>query len=210
VTNRAAGFLVGLCLLILAAGFGSDAPLPALICGVAAVLYAVGGLVTPRGRVVGGSSSINGMVYVRGHARDYDTWDGMGAQGWAYADVLPYFQRMEHWHGAADAGTDTAYRGTNGPLHITRGPRKNPLFEAFIEAGRQAGYPVTPDYNGAQQEGFGAMEATIYQGERWSAAKAYLRPAIATGRVRLIRASATKIQALMRRCLGGHRPAVPP
>ena len=159
-------------------------------------------LVTPRGRVIGGSSSINGMVYVRGHARDYDTWDGMGAQGWAYADVLPYFQRMEHWHGAADAGTDTAYRGTNGPLHITRGPRKNPLFEAFIEAGRQAGYPVTPDYNGAQQEGFGAMEATIYQGERWSAAKAYLRPAIATGRVRLIRAFARRVVMDGRRAVG--------
>jgi choline dehydrogenase len=159
-------------------------------------------LVTPRGRVIGGSSSINGMVYVRGHARDYDTWDGMGAQGWAYADVLPYFQRMEHWHGAADAGTDTAYRGTNGPLHITRGPRKNPLFEAFIEAGRQAGYPVTPDYNGAQQEGFGAMEATIYQGERWSAAKAYLRPAIATGRVRLIRAFARRVVMEGRRAVG--------
>ena len=159
-------------------------------------------LVTPRGRVIGGSSSINGMVYVRGHARDYDTWDGTGAQGWAYADVLPYFQRMEHWHGAADAGTDTAYRGTNGPLHITRGPRKNPLFEAFIEAGRQAGYPVTPDYNGAQQEGFGAMEATIYQGERWSAAKAYLRPAIATGRVRLIRAFARRVVMDGRRAVG--------
>ena len=159
-------------------------------------------LVTPRGRVIGGSSSINGMVYVRGHARDFDTWDGMGAQGWAYADVLPYFQRMEHWHGAADAGTDTAYRGTNGPLHITRGPRKNPLFEAFIEAGRQAGYPVTPDYNGAQQEGFGAMEATIYQGERWSAAKAYLRPAIATGRVRLIRAFARRVVMDGRRAVG--------
>ncbi len=159
-------------------------------------------LVTPRGRVIGGSSSINGMVYVRGHARDYDTWDGMGAQGWAYADVLPYFQRMESWHGAADAGTDTAYRGTSGPLHITRGPRANPLFDAFIAAGRQAGYPVTPDYNGAQQEGFGAMEATIYQGERWSAAKAYLRPAIATGRVRLLRAFARRVVMDGRRAVG--------
>ena len=150
-------------------------------------------LVTPRGRVIGGSSSINGMVYVRGHARDYDTWDQMGAQGWSYADVLPYFQRMENWHGAADAGTDTSYRGTAGPLHITRGPRSNPLFQAFIEAGRSAGYPVTPDYNGAAQEGFGAMEATIYKGERWSAAKAYLRPALATGHARLMRATARRV-----------------
>ncbi|MFN3606819.1 MAG: GMC family oxidoreductase N-terminal domain-containing protein, partial [Cypionkella sp.] len=114
-------------------------------------------LVTPRGRVIGGSSSINGMVYVRGHARDFDTWDALGAQGWSDADVLPYFQRMEHWHGGPDAGpsADAAYRGASGPLHITRGPRSNPLFAAFIQAGREAGYPVTPDYNGAAQEGFG-------------------------------------------------------
>jgi choline dehydrogenase len=104
-------------------------------------------LVTPRGKVIGGSSSINGMVYVRGHARDYDTWESMGAQGWSYADVLPYFQRMENWHGAEDAGAagDQGYRGTNGPLHITRGPRNNPLFNAFIEAGQQAGYQMTGD-----------------------------------------------------------------
>jgi choline dehydrogenase len=159
-------------------------------------------LVTPRGRVIGGSSSINGMVYVRGHARDYDTWDAMGAQGWSYADVLPYFQRMETWHGQEDAGTDTAYRGTSGPLHITRGPRHNPLFQAFIEAGRAAGYPVTPDYNGAAQEGFGAMEATIYQGARWSAAKAYLRPALATGRARLLRATARRVLMQGRRAVG--------
>ena len=159
-------------------------------------------LVTPRGRVIGGSSSINGMVYVRGHARDYDTWDAMGAQGWSYADVLPYFQRMEHWHGQSDAGTDSAYRGTNGPLHITRGPRDNPLFAAFIAAGREAGYPVTPDYNGAAQEGFGAMEATIYKGARWSAAKAYLRPAMATGRVQLIRAHARRVVFESTRAVG--------
>ena len=151
-------------------------------------------LATPRGRVIGGSSSINGMVYVRGHARDYDTWDEMGAQGWSYADVLPYFQRMENWHGGADAtGADSAFRGHSGPLHITRGPRQNPLFNAFIEAGRQAGYPVTPDYNGQAQEGFGAMEATIWKGQRWSAANAYLKPAIKAGKVRLIRAYARRV-----------------
>lgn len=147
-------------------------------------------LVTPRGKVIGGSSSINGMVYVRGHACDFDTWEEMGAQGWSYADVLPYFQRMEHWHG--DAG-DPAFRGHDGPLHITRGPRKNPLFDAFIEAGRQAGYPVTPDYNGQAQEGFGAMEATIYKGQRWSAANAYLKPALKAGNVSLIRGFARKV-----------------
>ena len=152
-------------------------------------------LATPRGKVIGGSSSINGMVYVRGHARDFDTWEEMGAQGWSYADVLPYFQRMETWHGEADgsASGDAAFRGSNGPLHISRGPRKNPLFNAFIEAGRQAGYPVTEDYNGQAQEGFGAMEATIWKGVRWSAANAYLRPALKTGLVKLVRGFARKV-----------------
>ena len=150
-------------------------------------------LATPRGKVIGGSSSINGMVYVRGHAKDYDTWEAMGAQGWSYSDVLPYFQRMETWHGAEDAGGDDGFRGKNGPLHISRGPRKNPLFNAFIQAGKQAGYPTTPDYNGAQQEGFGAMEATIYKGRRWSAANAYLRPALKTGRVELVKAFAKRV-----------------
>ncbi|GHC49518.1 choline dehydrogenase [Neogemmobacter tilapiae] len=146
-------------------------------------------LATPRGKVIGGSSSINGMVYVRGHARDFDTWEEMGAQGWAYADVLPYYKRMEHWHG----GPASEYRGHDGPLHITRGPRTNPLFNAFIQAGEQAGYPVTGDYNGQQQEGFGAMEATIWKGRRWSAANAYLRPALKTGKVQLIRALARRV-----------------
>ncbi len=149
-------------------------------------------LATPRGKVIGGSSSINGMVYVRGHARDFDTWRDMGATGWGYADVLPYFKRMEHWHGGGDSG-DAAWRGTDGPLHITRGPRSNPLFNAFIEAGRQAGYPVTPDYNGEAQEGFGAMEATIWKGRRWSAANAYLRPAMKAGRVTVVRALASRV-----------------
>ncbi|MCC5957374.1 MAG: choline dehydrogenase [Natronohydrobacter sp.] len=146
-------------------------------------------LATPRGRVIGGSSSINGMVYVRGHARDYDHWAESGAQGWSYADVLPYFQRMEDWHG----GDASEWRGKGGPLHVSRGKRDNPLFDAFIEAGRQAGYPVTPDYNGAQQEGFGAMEATIWQGSRWSAARAYLRPALATGRAKLVRGEVAEV-----------------
>lgn len=152
-------------------------------------------LATPRGKVIGGSSSINGMVYVRGHARDYDTWEELGAQGWSYADVLPYFQRMETWHGEADgaAAGDAAFRGNAGPLHISRGPRKNPLFNAFIAAGQQAGYPVTEDYNGQAQEGFGAMEATIWKGVRWSAANAYLRPALKTGLVKLVRGFARKV-----------------
>ena len=155
-------------------------------------------LATPRGKVLGGSSSINGMVYVRGHARDFDTWADMGAQGWGYADVLPYFKRMEHAHG----GGDGAWRGHDGPLHITRGPRSNPLFNAFIEAGRQAGYPVTPDYNGEAQEGFGAMEATIWKGRRWSAANAYLRPAMKAGNVRVVRALASKVVFEAGRAIG--------
>jgi len=142
--------------------------------------------------VVGGSSSINGMVYVRGHARDFDHWAEEGAQGWGYADVLPYFKRMEHWHESGHGG-DPAWRGTDGPLHVTRGPRDNPLTRAFVEAGRQAGYPVTDDYNGAQQEGFGPMEATIWKGRRWSAANAYLRPALKRPNCSLIRAFARKI-----------------
>ncbi|MFN4156291.1 MAG: choline dehydrogenase [Paracoccaceae bacterium] len=146
-------------------------------------------MATPRGKVIGGSSSINGMVYVRGHARDYDTWAEMGADGWGYADVLPYFRRMEASHG----GSGPEYRGTDGPLHITRGPRANPLFNAFIAAGEQAGYPLTDDYNGAQQEGFGPMEATIYKGRRWSAANAYLKPAMAGGNVHLLRANARRV-----------------
>ena len=149
-------------------------------------------LATPRGKVIGGSSSINGMVYVRGHAKDFDTWAEMGAAGWSYADVLPYFQRQEHWHGHHD-GAEPDWRGHKGPLHITRGPRSNPLFHAFIESGRQAGYPVTMDYNGQAQEGFGPMEATIWKGRRWSAANAYLKPAQATGRVTLVRAFARKV-----------------
>ncbi|MCY1127335.1 choline dehydrogenase [Frigidibacter sp. RF13] len=146
-------------------------------------------LATPRGKVVGGSSSINGMVFVRGHAKDFDHWADQGAQGWSYADVLPYFRRMETWHG----GAPNEFRGTNGPLHVTRGPRSNPLFHAFVEAGQQAGYEVTGDYNGEKQEGFGPMEATIYKGRRWSAANAYLKPALKRSNCELIRAFARKV-----------------
>ena len=149
-------------------------------------------LVTPRGKVIGGSSSINGMVYVRGHARDYDHWAKSGAQGWAYADVLPYFKRMENWHSGGHGG-DKTWRGRKGPLHVTRGPRINPLTRAFVKAGKQAGYPVTGDYNGAQQEGFGPFDATIWKGRRWSAANAYLRPALKRSNCTLIRAFARKI-----------------
>lgn len=149
-------------------------------------------LVTPRGKVIGGSSSINGMCYVRGHARDFDHWADSGAHGWSYADVLPYFKRMEHWHSGGHGG-DKSWRGRKGPLHVTRGPRKNPLTRAFVKAAAQAGYPVTPDYNGQQQEGFGPFDATIWKGRRWSAANAYLRPALKRENCDLIRAFARKV-----------------
>ena len=150
-------------------------------------------LATPRGKVIGGSSSINGMVYVRGHARDFDHWAEMGADGWAYADVLPYFKRMEHWHDSGHGG-DPEWRGKSGPLHVSRGPRLNPLYQAFVDAGAQAGFERTDDYNGQQQEGFGPMEQTVWQGRRWSAANAYLRPAQKTGNVEIIRALAQREQ----------------
>ncbi|CUH52800.1 choline dehydrogenase [Shimia marina] len=149
-------------------------------------------LVCPRGKVIGGSSSINGMVYVRGHAGDYDHWAESGADGWSYADVLPYFKRMETWHESGQGG-DPDWRGNGGPLHISRGPRNNPLHAAFVEAGRQAGYPVTDDYNGEQQEGFGPMEMTVYKGRRWSAANAYLKPALKRPNCTLIKGLARKV-----------------
>jgi choline dehydrogenase len=129
------------------------------------------------------------MVFVRGHAKDFDHWAEAGATGWSYADVLPYYRRMETWHG----GTPGEFRGGSGPLHISRGPRTNPLFHAFVEAGRQAGYEVTDDYNGEKQEGFGPFEATIHKGQRWSAANAYLKPALKRENCTLVRAFARKV-----------------
>ncbi len=149
-------------------------------------------LVAPRGKVIGGSSSINGMVYVRGHARDFDHWAESGARGWGFADVLPYYKRMENWHDGGHGG-DPAWRGRDGPLHITRGPRRNPLYHAFVEAGRQAGYQLTGDYNGEKQEGFGPFEQTVWKGRRWSAANAYLKPALKTGLCTVARGLATRI-----------------
>ena len=137
-------------------------------------------LACPRGRVLGGSSSINGMIYVRGHANDFDHWAEMGANGWRYTDVLPYFKRMENAHFG-----ESELRGNSGPLHVTRGPRDNPLHHAFVDAACQAGYAHTKDYNGYQQEGFGAADMTVWKGGRWSAANAYLRPALKRGNVKL-------------------------
>ena len=138
-------------------------------------------LACPRGKVVGGSSSINGMVYVRGHALDFERWGDAGASGWRFADVLPYFKRMETSHGG-----EAGWRGTDGPLHVTRGRRINPLYRAFKQAGAQAGYGLTEDYNGSCQEGFGDMEMTVWRGRRWSAANAYLKPALKRPNVELM------------------------
>ncbi len=154
-------------------------------------------LATPRGKVIGGSSSINGMVYVRGHAKDFDHWSDQGATGWGYADVLPYFQRMENVEGGEDG-----VRGRSGPLYVKRGPRKNPLYGAFVQAGKQAGFELTEDYNGLKQEGFGAMEQTIHNGIRWSAANAYLKPALKRGNVSLINGFARKVVMMNQRAVG--------
>lgn len=149
-------------------------------------------LACPRGKVIGGSSSINGMIYVRGHAKDFDHWRDQGAAGWGYADVLPYFQRLENWHSGGHGG-DPDWRGTDGPLHVTRGARDNPLTRAFVDAGAQAGYGVTGDYNGHRQEGVGPFDMTVWQGERWSAAKAYLRPALKRENCNLVRGLARRV-----------------
>ncbi|MBZ9741035.1 MULTISPECIES: choline dehydrogenase [unclassified Mesorhizobium] len=154
-------------------------------------------LATPRGKVIGGSSSINGMVYVRGHARDFDHWAEQGAAGWGFADVLPYFKRMED----SDGGED-GWRGHGGPLHVQRGSRRNPLYGAFVEAGRQAGFELTDDYNGAKQEGFGPMEQTILGGRRWSAASAYLKPALRRKNVSLVRGFARRVIIENQRAIG--------
>ena len=127
----------------------------------------------PRGKVLGGSSAINGMIYIRGHARDYDLWRQMGCEGWSYADVLPYFRKSE----SREAGAD-AFHGGEGPLRVSRHRADSPLIEAFVEAGIQAGHPRTEDFNGASQEGVGLYELTTKDGKRCSAAVAYLRPVL--------------------------------
>ena len=136
----------------------------------------------PRGKLIGGSSSINGMIYVRGNPSDFDYWEESGAKGWSYADVLPYFIRQENSH-----SVESSWRGSNGPLHITRGRRDNPLHDAFVKASEEAGYLFTNDYNGYQQEGFGAAEMTVWKGRRWSTANAYLKPALKNKNLTLIK-----------------------
>ncbi len=142
----------------------------------------------PRGKVLGGSSSINGMVYVRGHACDFDEWEEAGAAGWGYRHCLPYFRKAEAWTGGGDD-----YRGADGPLDTCNGNEMaNPLYRAFIAAGEEAGYGMTEDYNGFRQEGFGAMHMTVKGGVRWSTANAYLKPAMGRANLRVMTGALTR------------------
>ncbi|MBA4014301.1 MAG: choline dehydrogenase [Phenylobacterium sp.] len=140
----------------------------------------------PRGKGWGGSSSINGMIYIRGHARDYDQWRQMGLQGWSYRDVLPYFKRSESLEGGGDD-----WHGGAGPLKVSKASTPNPIYSATVEAGRQAGFKVTSDFNGFQQEGWGAYQLTIHDGQRWSAARGYLHPALSRSNLTCITGART-------------------
>ena len=142
----------------------------------------------PRGKVLGGSSSINGMVYVRGHAMDFDDWQAQGAKDWGYRHCLPYFKKADQWFFGSDE-----YRSQDGPLAVNNGNNmQNPLYRAFIEAGQEAGYMKTDDYNGRQQEGFGPMHMTVRNGVRWSAANAYLKPALQRPNLKVITGALTQ------------------
>jgi choline dehydrogenase len=153
---------------------------------------------TPRGKVLGGSSSINGLVYIRGNPQDFERWQSEGAAGWGYADVLPYFRRAEK---RAEGGND--YRGDAGPLETSYGRLENPLHAAWLAAAQQAGYPLSADINGFQQEGFGRMDMTVGGGRRSSAANAYLRPAMRRNNVSVMtHALATRIRFEGRRVVG--------
>ena len=126
----------------------------------------------PRGKVLGGSSSINGMIWIRGNPLDYKKWaNNKGLDNWDYSHCLPYFKRLEH---RLIGGND--FHGGDGPLYLTTPECDNPLFDAFFKSVQEVGYPFTPDVNGYQQEGFGKFDQTIYQGRRYNAARAYIHP----------------------------------
>jgi choline dehydrogenase len=153
---------------------------------------------TPRGKVLGGSSSINGLVYIRGNPQDFERWAAEGAQGWAYRDVLPYFKRAEHRQEGGDR-----YRGDSGKLMTSYGSMRNPLHAAWLAAAEQAGYPRSKDVNGFQQEGFGRMDMTVGEGRRCSAARAYLRPALGRPNLTVItQALATRVLFAGRKASG--------
>jgi len=153
---------------------------------------------TPRGKVLGGSSSINGLVYIRGNPQDFEDWSAQGAAGWAYRDVLPYFRRAESRQEGGDE-----YRGSSGKLQTRYGTVSNPLHAAWLKAASEAGYPQTADVNGFQQEGFGRMDMTVADGRRCSAANAYLRPAMRRPNLKVLtHALATRILFEGRRATG--------
>lgn len=129
----------------------------------------------PRGKGLGGSSAINGMVYVRGHAQDFDRWASKGATGWSYPEVLPHFRHAENF---AQFQPDDSFRGNQGPLATRNGEQRNPLYSVFLDACAEAGYPLSTDLNGAQQEGFGPLPMTVGKGLRCSTDQAYLKPAL--------------------------------
>jgi choline dehydrogenase-like flavoprotein len=152
----------------------------------------------PRGKVIGGSSSINAMVYIRGHRADYDHWASQGNPGWGYDDVLPYFKRAEH----NERGSD-AWHGTGGPLNVMDLRSPTWISEVFVKAGVQAGYRANPDFNGAEQEGVGVYQVTHKNGERWSAAKGYLTPVLSRPNLTVItEAMSTRILFEGRRAIG--------
>jgi choline dehydrogenase len=144
---------------------------------------------TPRGKVLGGSSSINGLVYIRGNPEDFEHWQALGARGWGYGDVLPYFKRAERREEGGDR-----YRGAAGQLRTRYGTVSNPLHAAWLQAAAEAGYPRSSDVNGFQQEGFGRMDMTVGDGRRWSAANAYLKPVMHRSNLKVLtHALATRI-----------------
>jgi choline dehydrogenase len=152
----------------------------------------------PRGKILGGSSAINGMAFVRGQAQDFDTWAQMGNAGWSYDDVLPFFKRIERYDGG-----DDAYRGREGPLRVTNPPPRLPLYAALIQAAGQVGIPHNPDYNGAVQDGIAMSQASIGKGRRMSTASCYLEPIRERTSLRIVTDALAEALLLEgRRCVG--------
>ena len=152
----------------------------------------------PRGKVLGGSSSVNAMVYIRGHRADYDHWASEGNAGWGYDDVLPYFKRAENNERGADA-----WHGSGGPLNVKDLAEPNRFGPRFVQAGQQAGFASNPDFNGAEQEGVGMFQVTHKNGERWSAAKGYLTPNLNRPNLQVITgAHTTRILLERKRAVG--------
>ena len=155
-------------------------------------------LYLPRGKVLGGGSSINGMAYDRGMHSDYDRWAQAGNSGWAFAEVLPYFRRLETFHPANDA-----WHGQDGPIHVTRGDQNHPFARAFLAAGAEAGYHRNPDLNGARRDGFGAVDLTVHKGRRCSASSAYLRPAMKRANLTVLTKTQTRKVLIENGCATG-------